>query len=162
MQGMTYPQDPAQPQQPQQYTDGQPPTGYYQQPQPGTEYPPTGAYQAPPTGQFGAPANYAATGPTQPSFISSLFDFSFRSFATPTLLQITYVVSLVMIGLSYLVTVILGFSTGYPVFGLAFLLMGAPGVALSVLFTRMFLEYLAVIFRINDNLTEINGRGKGM
>lgn len=156
---MTYPQDPAQP---QQYTDGQQPGGYYQQPQAGTEYP-TGAYQAaPPTGQFGAPANYAATGPVQPGFIASLFDFSFRSFATPTLLQITYVVSLVMIGLTYLVTVILGFSTGYAVFGLAFLLMGAPGVALSVLFTRMFLEYLAVIFRINDNIAEINQRGKGM
>ncbi|MBB6035377.1 DUF4282 domain-containing protein [Phytomonospora endophytica] len=158
---MTYPQDPAQPQQPQQYTDGQQPSGYYQQPQPGTEYP-TGAYNAPPTGQFGGPANYAAAGPAQPSFIASLFDFSFRSFATPTLLQITYVVSLVMIGLSYLVMVILGFASGFPVFGLAFLLMGAPGAALSVLFTRMFLEYLAVVFRINDNIAEINTRGKGM
>jgi hypothetical protein len=154
--GMTYPQDPAQP---QQYTDGQQPPGYYQQPQPGTEYP-TGAYTAPPTGQFAGPANYAAAGPAQPSFISSLFDFSFRTFATPTLLQITYVVSLVMIGLSYLVTVILGFSID-PVFGLAFLLMGAPGAALSVLFTRMFLEFLAVVFRINENVAEINTRGKG-
>lgn len=160
MQGMTYPQDPSQQQQPQQYTDGQQPGGYYQQPQAGTEYP-TGTYNAPPTGQFGGPANYAATGPVQPSFIASLFDFSFRSFATPTLLQITYVVSLVMIGLTYLVSVILGFTID-AVFGLAFLLIGAPGVALSVLFTRMFLEYLAVIFRINDNIAEINTRGKGM
>ncbi|MEV0644630.1 DUF4282 domain-containing protein [Phytomonospora sp. NPDC050363] len=157
---MTYPQDPAsQPQQPQ-YTDGQQPGGYYQQPQAGTEYP-TGPYQAPPTGQFTGPANYAAAGPAQPSFFTALFDFSFRSFATPTLLQITYVVSLVMIGLSYLVSVIVGFAT-YPVFGIAILLIGAPGVALSVLLTRMFLEYLAVIFRINENIAEINTRGKGV
>lgn len=154
---MTYPQDPAQqPQQPQ-YSDGQQPAGYYQQPQPGTEYP-TGAYQAPPTGQF-QPPSYIP--PATPGFVSALFDFSFRTFATPTLLQITYIVSLIMIGLSYVVMVIVGF--GFASFlGVAILILGLPGAALSVLLTRLVLEFFAATHRTNENIEEINRRGKGM
>lgn len=154
---MTFPQEPA-PQQPQpQYTDAPPPAGNYQQPQPGTEYP-TGAYQAPPTGQYQQPGYIP---PATPGFVSALFDFSFRTFATPTLLQITYIVGLITMGLTYVVMVIVGFGM-FPPLGVAYLILGLPLMALGVLVLRLCLEFFAVTHRTNECIEEINRRGKGM
>jgi hypothetical protein len=86
------------------------------------------------------------------------FDFgefiSFRFLITPTIITIVYVIGAVLITLGALGALAGGGGSGL-VFGLLFFFFGN-------LYWRVILEFVVVLFRMNDSLRSIDRRGKGM
>lgn len=162
---MTYPPDPQQPEQQGGYPQQQPlqqgshpqphteqPSGYYQQPaadpyanatgNPG-QYPPTAGYPAQPVGGSGK------------NFFGSLFDFSFRSFITPQVLQIYYMVGLVLLGIGVLfglISAIIVIAEVDALFGLMQLILVPIIGFVYLLLLRMGLELVANFFRIGEDV----------
>jgi hypothetical protein len=88
-------------------------------------------------------------------FFASLFDVSFTSFVTTKIIKFLYVLTLVALGLAYLVFVIAAFqdSTGA---GVAVLLVLGPLAFLFyAIYTRVFLEFIMAVFRIMETNTEL-------
>jgi hypothetical protein len=154
-----HPHDPSQqpygqqPQQPQHPQSGGYPSGQYYQQQPGVppqQYP--GGYAQP------APAPVPTTG-----FFGALFDFSFREFVTTRVIKIVYILWLVMIAFGFLGGLVSAISMmGQEYLGfLGFLLLVGTvvGSAISVLFSRIILELLIVVFRISEDLSAVRQRG---
>jgi Domain of unknown function (DUF4282) len=158
----------------------QPGSGY-----PGSSYPPPnqpGGYgQAPPPwapqaaaqpgahrgpGWGGAPAQHspAGLGPGGPSLqgepqslTNALLDFSFTNFATPVVIKVLYILSMVGIALFYVFAVIGAFSQG--VFtGLVTLVVGAVVALLSLIYTRVILELLYAVVRIAEDVRLLRNR----
>lgn len=162
---MTYPPDPQQPEQqggypsqppepqggyPQQHAEQ--PSGYYQQPAADPyahaagdtgQYPPTGVYPTQPVGGSGK------------NFFGSLFDFSFRSFVTPQVIQIYYVVGLVVLGIGVLfglISAIITIASDWVLLGLFQLIMVPIMGFVYLLLLRMGLELVANFFRIGEDV----------
>lgn len=105
-------------------------------------------------------------------FFASLADLSFRSFVTGRVISFLYVVSLILVTInailvagqvSLLVGAFLGgisdsSALGWIVGILVFLLLGAVVLLLSVIYVRVLLEIVIVLFRISENTAEINDR----
>ncbi len=132
-------------------------TGYGQAPpwaapagQPGAQSWP-GAYPAPP--EPGGPGS----GGTARGFPGALFDFGFTTFATPVVIKVLYVLSLVGIALFYVFAVIGGFLQD-PVTGLITLVVGAVVALLSLIYTRVILELLYAVVRIAEDLRVLRNR----
>jgi hypothetical protein len=84
-------------------------------------------------------------------FFGKLFDFSFETFITPSIIKILFILILVVIGLGALGMIIVGFTQGV-LAGLAMLIIGVPiGGFLYILFARVWLEIVVVLFRIEEN-----------
>jgi hypothetical protein len=115
--------------------------------------PPAQSYP-PPQG----PGGYAPPPPTRRDsrgFFARLFDFSFGSFITPTIIKVIYILLIIVIALMMLTIVIVGFTQSV-VAGLLALIIGAPiGGFLYILFARVWLEIIIVLFRIHDNTEEM-------
>ncbi len=147
---------------PQQQGHGQPAAqqqqAYPQQGQPQQGYQPAQAY-----GQAAVAAlpNAAAAR----GFLGGIIDFSFKSYIAPTLIKVVY-------GL-WIVAVVLGMIAGaYSAIDMAFFrssfhlealvqlvllpLMGAAAVVVG----RLYCEMLIVLFRIAENLTDMNRKMK--
>src|SRR5580692_6698477 len=95
-------------------------------------------------------------------FLSSLFDFGFTSFVTPTVIKVLYV--LIMIGtvLSALAFTIAAFKAS-PIFGIGVLVIGDPLFIIIVMaFYRIILEFFVVIFRVAEDIRAIRERGGGL
>jgi hypothetical protein len=92
-------------------------------------------------------------------FFKTLFDLSFSEFVTTKLIKFLYILILVFIAIGYLVSVIGGFadSAGQ---GFLMLIVGAVGALVAVLFARVYMEILIVLFRIAENTSEIARRGR--
>lgn len=90
----------------------------------------------------------------QKGFLGALFDLSFSEFVTVKLIKFIYVLLLVLIAIGYVVGVIAGFadSAGQ---GLLMLIVGAVGAFIAVIFARVYMEILIVLFRIAENSTEL-------
>lgn len=145
-----YPQPPQQPQQqsyPQQQAQGfaQANAGYAQQP-----------YR-------GGPAGGAAV--TDRGFFGSLFDFSFSSFVTPKVIKVLYALQIIMCALVTLAFMYNQFeranrmsmySYGSSTEAYLSMLFAPVGFCVAVLFSRIMLEVTIVLFRIAENLGEIN------
>lgn len=86
--------------------------------------------------------------------IASLFDLDFKNFITLRFLKIIYTIVIVVIGLGALIVFIAFASRG---FGAAvFALILVPIVSLLYLiFARVYLELIALLFRIAENTTLI-------
>ena len=82
--------------------------------------------------------------------LKGLFDFSFETFITPSIVKIVYIVVIVMAGLMWLGFIIGGLNSGIGGF-LAGLIFGGLAALLMVLFYRIFLEITMILFRIHDN-----------
>ena len=136
--------DPAGGQQPggQGWQGGQPP------------YPPSGGgYGQQPAGWGGPPPGSGPSGaPAQTSFFSALFDYSFNSFATPGLIRILYIIGTVLIGLTWLGYVVLGFFTGQPVLGIIALLFGAVFALFAIALLRVSLEFYYAVVRMSEDI----------
>src|ERR1700691_4527539 len=95
-------------------------------------------------------------------FLSSLFDFGFTSFVTPTVIKVLYVLILIGTALSALVFTITAFRAG-PIFGIGVLVIGDPLFIIIVLaFYRIILEFFVVIFRVAEDIRAIRERGGGL
>lgn len=130
---------------------------------PAAEVAAAAAAAAPPPPPQAAPA-YAAPAPvyapgqyaevTQKGFWSRYFDFSFRSFVTPSLIKVLFIVFMVVIGLSVLGLIINGFMWSAAT-GVMFLIGGLIYGFLALLWARVVLELVVVFFRIRENTEDI-------
>jgi hypothetical protein len=94
-------------------------------------------------------------------FLSSLFDFGFTSFVTPTVIKVLYVLILIGTALSALVFTITAFKAS-ALFGIGVLVIGDPLFIIIVLaFYRIILEFFIVIFRVSEDIRAIRERGDG-
>jgi len=89
------------------------------------------------------------------SFLDALFDFSFTTFVTSKLVKVLYALSVIGAGLLALVLVMMGFEISQSV-GIITLLIVAPLVFfLIVIYVRVLLEVMIVVFRIAEHLAQI-------
>ena len=88
-------------------------------------------------------------------FFGALFDLSFSSFVTTKIIKVLYVIAIVLAGLGALVWVIAAFTDSVGL-GLLTLIVLAPLVfLLYVIYARVLLELLIVIFRIMETNVEL-------
>ena len=88
-------------------------------------------------------------------FLTSLFDFSFSFFITSKIIKVIYGLSIISAGFVALFIIVFGFglSTGT---GILALLIGAPLVFLvSVIYSRVTLEFIIVVFRMAENIAKM-------
>jgi hypothetical protein len=85
-------------------------------------------------------------------FLQAIYDFSLIQFFSPKIMKFLYGLSILSAGLIALLLVIVGFRVSM-ILGIFSLLIGAPLVfLLIVIYTRVILETILVIFRIADHL----------
>ena len=88
-------------------------------------------------------------------FLTSLFDISFSSLITTRVIKVLYVLSMIIIGLFALFFVVAAFSNSVAG-GIVVLLVVAPLAGLLYLiYVRVLLELVLVIFRILETNTEL-------
>lgn len=106
---------------------------------------------------------------TRRGFFGSLFDLSFRHFVTGGVVKFLYVISVIFVVLNALFTagylsLLLGAfvsaaadsSTTGVVLGVLLFVFSAPLLTLfSVVYVRVFLEIVIVLFRISENTAEM-------
>ncbi len=80
-------------------------------------------------------------------FTQKLFNLGFQEFVTPSIIKILYVLSLIGIAIYFVVTAVSGFAAGFG-YGLLMLIGAAIGAVIFVIFTRVYLEVIMVLFRI--------------
>jgi Domain of unknown function (DUF4282) len=76
----------------------------------------------------------------------------FDSMLTPKIITIVYWIMLVVVLLGGLATM---FGVGSGGFSLVSVIMGAVGIVIGGLFTRIWCELLIVLFKINENVQKI-------
>jgi hypothetical protein len=92
------------------------------------------------------------------NFLVSLFDISMREMVTPKIIRVIYIIGLVFIGLGVLGAIITAIftvgSTG--VLALLGTVIVAPiGALIGVIFLRIYLEIIILLFNIYDQLKDI-------
>ena len=92
-------------------------------------------------------------------FLSALFDFSFESFITRKLISVLYVLAIAGGAVAALLFGLSGFSHSIPA-GIGALVLNALFFILYVMYTRVVLEIIIVIFRIAENTGELVKQGK--
>jgi hypothetical protein len=117
------------------------PGGYGQQP-------PPQAPGWPPQGPAGGPGQM---GSAERSGFAALFDFSFGSFATPSLIRLLYIVGTVLIGLYYVGIVIVMFSNS-ALIGLVALIFGAVVALFMMALLRVSLEFYFAVVRMSEDI----------
>jgi hypothetical protein len=149
------PEQPAYGSYPQQ--PGQQPAAGYGQASPGWQQAP--GQQRYPGSTPGYPAGLGGMPPQHesPGFFGALFDFSFNSFATPVVIKVLYILGLVAIGLGYVFLVISGFAQD-PLVGLGFLIAGAIGALIYVIFLRITLEFYYAVVRMSEDIRAMRTR----
>lgn len=88
------------------------------------------------------------------ALLGPLTDFSFTRFITLDVLKVLYVIMLILVTLWTLAVVVAGFSQGLGA-GIGALVLAPIVWLLSVLLVRVYLEIIAVIFRIAQNTTTL-------
>jgi len=87
-------------------------------------------------------------------FFHPLFDFSFHRYVTVRMIKFLYILSILLAGLMALFIILVGFETSVW-FGVFALLIAAPLVfLLTVIFSRVFLEMILVVFRTADHMAD--------
>ena len=86
--------------------------------------------------------------------LEKLFDFSFSSFVTPSIIKLLFALCILFSVVASLVIVFSGFSNSIPA-GVACLFLSPLIFFLHVLFARVYLEVLIVLFRIAENTAEL-------
>jgi hypothetical protein len=86
--------------------------------------------------------------------IDALFDLSFQRFITLSVIKVLYLLGLALIALMWLIVVIGGFGQGFMA-GLVALVVGSLAALLYVIFYRVWLELIVVLFRIGENTSKL-------
>ncbi|MGD0916307.1 MAG: DUF4282 domain-containing protein [Thermodesulfobacteriota bacterium] len=88
-------------------------------------------------------------------FLQVLFDFSFNGFISSKMMKSLYALSILSAGLIAFLFVLVAFNASM-LLGILVLFIGAPLLfLLSVIYSRVLLETILVIFRIADQMTSI-------
>jgi len=88
--------------------------------------------------------------PAQKGFFASLFDFSFKEFITLKLLKILYILGILFIGLFILFLILAGFKNS-KILGIFCLILSPFIFLILTINARVWIEILAVAFRIAEN-----------
>jgi uncharacterized membrane protein len=91
--------------------------------------------------------------------ISALFDFGFKRFITLSVIKVLYILGMVLIGLMVLAFVVTGFTQGTAA-GIGALVVAPIIALLYLIFYRVWLELIVVIFRIGENTSKMVERGQ--
>lgn len=162
---------------PQQYGQpqggyGQAPGGYGQPPQGGPPAPqgygqPQGAPpQMQPAAPGFGPPGLGGISQKMPGFVAGLFDFSFTNFVTTKVIKVLYgiwllgVAGIVLFGFYAAIDTMFLRRYTQPVEGLIMLVVTPIAAALYLILGRVYMEVLIVLFKIAENLTELNRKTK--
>ena len=83
-------------------------------------------------------------------FFAALFDFSFASFVTLRILKVIYVLLLAVSSIAALGLIVTGFGAGM---GILALILAPLLWLVGAVFARVYVELIAVLFRIGENTT---------
>ncbi len=92
--------------------------------------------------------------PTSDNGPLALLDIGFKRFLTLSVIKVLYILGLACIALSWVVVVIGAFTTGV-LAGVGAMVLGAFVALLYMIFFRVWLELIVVIFRIGENTTKL-------
>jgi len=93
-------------------------------------------------------------------FLGSLFDFSFTSFVTSKIIKLLYGLSMAGAGILCLFLIMTGFGISSSI-GVVTLLIVAPlAFSILVIYARVTLELIIVMFRISEHTAEIAKQGR--
>ena len=95
-------------------------------------------------------------------FFGSLFDYSFSSFITSKVIKVLYVLTTIIVAIWTLVLVLVGFKSSSAAGLLMLVIIGPLVFVISMIYARIGLELLMVIFRISESVQEINERSGGV
>lgn len=93
-------------------------------------------------------------------FLSALFDLSFTSFVTTKLIKVLFVLLIVICALMALGIAASGFNQGTGTGVLALVIIAPIVFFLGVIYSRVLLEIIIVIFRMAEHLAEIAEQGR--
>lgn len=97
---------------------------------------------------------------TPRGFFAALYDLSFRSFVTPKIIRVVYVIALVLIALWSVYFLISGFMPSYGLFGssgptpggmIVHVILAPIVFVLGSIGARIYLEFIVAIFNIAEN-----------
>jgi hypothetical protein len=88
-------------------------------------------------------------------FFSALFDFSFTQFVTSKTIRLLYGLSILLASLLAVFLIIAGFSTHWGIGTLALFIIAPLAFLITVIYGRVFLEIIIVIFRIAEHTAHI-------
>lgn len=92
---------------------------------------------------------------TSTSFVESLLDFSFTSFVTSKIIKLLYGLSILGAGLTAVIMIVCAFAMS-ALAGIFTLVIVAPlAFAIIVVYSRVLLEIIIVVFRISEHAAEI-------
>lgn len=86
--------------------------------------------------------------------LEKLFDFSFSSFVTPSIIKLLFALCILFSVVASLMIILSGFSNGVAT-GVVCLILSPLIFFLHVLFARVYLEVLIVLFRIAENTADL-------
>jgi Domain of unknown function (DUF4282) len=93
--------------------------------------------------------------------LGSLFDYSFSSFITSRIVKVLYLLTTIVVALWTVAIILLAFRSSASL-GIFALVVGGPiFFVITMIYVRVGLELLMVIFRIHENVGEINVRAGG-
>jgi hypothetical protein len=94
-------------------------------------------------------------------FFQSLFDYSFSSFIAARIIKVLYVLTTIIVALDTLALILFMFKVSSALGIFALLILGPLFFVITMIYVRVILELLMVIFRIHADVREINVRGGG-
>ncbi len=87
--------------------------------------------------------------------VLAMLDIGFKRFFTLSVIKVLYVLGLALIALSWVIVVIGAFLSGGFMAGIGAVIVGALAAVLYMIFFRVWLELIVVIFRIGENTTKL-------
>ena len=109
---------------------------------------------AQPSGGGGGPSvQVPFTSNDAKGFLSRLFDLSFQSFITTSIIKVLYILFIIFAGLGALSFIAFGFAANAGV-GVLMLVISPLVFLLYVIMARVYLEIVIVLFRIHDQTAE--------
>lgn len=106
----------------------------------------------PPSEPAGWGQQPGAAGQPAKGFFGALFDFSFDSFVTPSIVKVVYVLAMVALGLGFLFFLLTAVTSGSPGFALVVLIIGPVIALLYLALIRMTLEFYYAIVRMSEDI----------
>jgi hypothetical protein len=101
----------------------------------------------------------AANSSNAGGFLSALFDFSFTTFVTTKLVKVLYVLCIIVAALYAVFFIIAGFARG-GIFGILALIGSVILFFAFVIYSRICMEVIIVIFRGAEHLAELVRQGR--
>ena len=90
------------------------------------------------------------------SFISSLFDFSFTDLITPKIISFLYIIGVIFAVIGAFGLIVVGFTQGIGA-GILALLFSPIYFGLMVIFIRVYMEIIIILFKINEGIRRLGG-----